>query len=232
MEDAACGIPDRKSCEARNCPQTLTTACGSSRQNAARPIWEGIHHSTSPNAQIGPRHALPRCEVKFVVETLSASPQQAVQGFSPAVHPAPRSDWAIALSIDVDADARRISQALTEPEYLEAWISMPDQSEGSSIVASKRANGYGLDHWRAGRVVTSIVGSFLSRHQRKMRLSWRNLCRPLSAESLVDFRIRGNFGSSVLELRQTAFISADDYLWHQTLWQRSLGSLALILRSM
>ena len=174
----------------------------------------------------------PRYEVKVVVETLSGSPQQAVQGLNPAVHPAPRSPWAIARSITVDADARRISQALTEPEYLEAWISMPDQLEGSSIIASKRANGYGLDHWRAGRVVTSIIGSFLSCHQRKIRLSWRNLRGPNSAESLVDFRIRGNFGSSVLELRQTAFISADDYLWHQTLWQRSLGRLALILRSM
>jgi len=166
-----------------------------------------------------------------VVETLLGSPQQAVQGLTPALRPAPRTNWAIALSISVDADARRISQALTEPEYLEAWISMPDQSEGSSIVASKRANGYGLDHWRAGRVVTSIIGSFLTCHQRKMRLSWRNVCRPHSAESLVDFRIRGNFGSSVLELRQTAFISAEDYLWHQTLWQRSLESLALVLRS-
>jgi len=172
-----------------------------------------------------------RCEVKVVVETLLGSPQQAVQGLTPALRPAPRTNWAIALSISVDADARRISQALTEPEYLEAWISMPDQSEGSSIVASKRANGYGLDHWRAGRVVTSIIGSFLTCHQRKMRLSWRNVCRPHSAESLVDFRIRGNFGSSVLELRQTAFISAEDYLWHQTLWQRSLESLALVLRS-
>jgi hypothetical protein len=167
-----------------------------------------------------------------LVATLLDSPQQAVQGINPAVRQAPRLGLAIALSVNVDADARRISQALTEPEYLEAWICMPDQAEGSSIVASKRTNGYGLDHWRAGRVVTSIIGSFLSCHQRKMRLSWRNLRGPNSAESLVDFRIRGNFGSSVLELRQTAFISADDYLWHRTLWQRSLESLALILRSM
>jgi len=145
---------------------------------------------------------------------------------------APGSDWVIALSISVDADARRISQVLTEPEYLEAWISMPDQAEGSSIVASKWANGYRLDHWRAGRVVTSIIGSFFFCHQRKKRLSWRNVGRPNFAESLVDFRIRGNFGSSVLELRQTAFISADGYLWHQKLWHRSLGTLALILRSM
>ena len=174
----------------------------------------------------------PRYEVKVVLETLSGSPQQEVQGLNPAIYPAPRSGWAIALSVNVDADARRISQALTEPEYLEAWISMPDQSEGSSIVATKRTNGYGLDHWRAGRVVTSIVGCFLSCHYRKMRLKWRKVCSPNSAESLVDFRIRGNFGSSVLGLRQTAFISADDYLWHQTLWERSLETLALILRSM
>lgn len=167
-----------------------------------------------------------------MLETLSASPQQVAQGLNPAVLRAPGSDWAIALSISVDADARRISQFLTEPEYLEAWISMPDQVEGSSIVASKRANGYRLDHCRAGRVVTSIIGSFLFCHQRKKRLSWRNLGRLNFAESLVDFRIRGNFGSSVLELRQTSFISADGYLWHQTLWHRSLGTLALILRSM
>lgn len=43
----------------------------------------------------------------------------------------------IALSVAVDADARRISQALTEPEYLEAWISLPDHAEDSQIVASK-----------------------------------------------------------------------------------------------
>lgn len=171
-------------------------------------------------------------EVIVVLETLEASPEQPAQGLNHTVLPAPKLDWVIALSISVDADARRISQALTEPEYLEAWISMPDQVEGSSIVASKRSDGYGLDHWRAGRVVTSIIGSFLFCHRRKMRLSWRNTCRPNFAESFVDFRIRGNFGSSVLELRQTALVSADAYLWHQTLWQRSLETLALIVRSM
>lgn len=175
-------------------------------------------------------HVLQR-EVIVVLETLEASTEHAAQGLDGAVLPAPGLDWAIAHSIRVDADARRISQALTEPEYLEAWISMPDQVEGSSIIASKRPNGYRLDQYRAGRVVTSIVGSFLFRHQRKMRLSWRTMCRPNLAESLVDFRIRGNFGSSVIELRQTNFVSADDRLWHQTLWQCSLETLALILRA-
>ena len=72
----------------------------------------------------------PECEVIVVVETLEASPEQPTQRFHPCVLPTSQSDWAIALSINVDADARRISQALTEPEYLEAWISCPISRKG------------------------------------------------------------------------------------------------------
>jgi hypothetical protein len=162
---------------------------------------------------------------------MSASPQQRSQGLHPGVLPSPESDWTLAFSITVDADARRISQALTEPEYLEAWIVMPDQSEGSWIVASRNANGYRLDHCRAGRVISSVMGSFLFCHQRKMRLLWQSFGRTDRAESLVDFRIRGKFASSVLELRHTALRSSDEFHWHQELWRASLARLASALRS-
>ena len=137
----------------------------------------------------------------------------------------------IALSIRVDADARRISQALTEPEYLEAWISLPDHADDSRIIASKRADGYRLDQVRDGRSIASLVASFLFCHRRKMRLSWRKLAAPEMTESVVDFRIRGNFASSILELRQTALCSAGDFLWYQQLWSVSLAKLTTIVRS-
>lgn len=166
-----------------------------------------------------------------MLEILEASPEQPVQRLRPDILPALAPVRTIALSVAVDADARRISQALMEPEYLEAWISMPDQTEDSSIVISKKPTGYGLDHWRAGRVVTSIVGSFLFCHRRKMRLSWRDIAAPGMTESFVDFRIRGNFASSVLELRHTALRSAGEFLWYEQLWSVSLARLAAILRS-
>ncbi len=137
----------------------------------------------------------------------------------------------IALSIDVGADARRIAQALTEPEYLEAWITLPNQAEDSRIVASKSADGYRLDQIRAGRSIASFFGSFLFCHQRKMRLTWRKVTAVDIAESLVDFRIRGNFASSILELRHTGLPSAGDFLWYRQLWGVSLSRLATILRS-
>jgi hypothetical protein len=150
---------------------------------------------------------------------------------SPNVFAPPNEDWAVFLSIGVDADARRISQALTEPEYLEAWIMIPGEGGESPIRATKKANGYRLDQYCAGRVIASFVGSFLFCHQRKMRLTWHNAARTDLPESLIDFRIRGNFGSSILELRHMALQSADDFFWYQQLWSASLPRLASILRS-
>lgn len=187
--------------------------------------------------------ALEALEVSRVADTLQAIREQSAQDIhfgilpSPAVPASPNQDWAVFLTIGVDADARRISQALTEPEYLEAWITMPEQvtmsnhGEQSSIVATKNANGYRLDQYCAGRVIASFVGSFLFCHQRKMRVTWRNAVCPDVAESFLDFRIRGNFGGSILELRHTALHSAGDFLWYQQLWSASLPRLASILRS-
>jgi hypothetical protein len=166
-----------------------------------------------------------------LLETLQAIREESARDPYLTVLPSSSEDWAVFLSIGVDADARRISQALTEPEYLEAWITMPDQAEGSQVVATKKADGYRLDQYRAGRVIASFVGSFLFCHQRKMRLTWRDAARADLPESLVDFRIRGNFGGSILELRHMALHSADDFLWHQQLWSASLPRLASILRS-
>lgn len=139
--------------------------------------------------------------------------------------------WTIDLSIDVDADGRRIFHALTVPEYLEAWICVPGQAAGSSTIATQEENGFRLEHFSADRLAFKVVGSYLYCHQRKIRLFWRKMRHHAWAESLVDFRLRGNFGSSILELRHTALASADEYFWHRTFWLGSLAKLASLLQS-
>src|ERR1700722_2178675 len=121
-------------------------------------------------------------------DTLQAIPAQDIHSgdlLYPAIAASPDEDWAVFLTIGVDADARRISQALTEPEYLEAWITLPDLAEDSRIVATKKADGYRLNNYRADRIIASFVGSFLFCHQRKMRLSWRDTARTDLPESRV-----------------------------------------------
>lgn len=146
---------------------------------------------------------------------------------------------AILKTVSVNADAHRISRALTEPEYLEAWISIPGAAPGSFTRVTSQDNGYRLDHYADhysahyfdhGSALT-ISGSFHFCHLRKIRLLWRKTSHALCAESVVDFRVRGNFGSSVVQLRHTALTSADEHAWHEALWRCSLQKLALLFGS-
>jgi len=145
-------------------------------------------------------------------------------------HQVPQADLAIFKTIDVNADGQRVFRALTVPEYLETWISIPGAAPDSLTVASAEGNGYRLDHISPGLAPVRITGFFLFCHLRKIRLLWRKSANASCGRSLVDFRVRGNFARSILELRHTALGSADDYAWHVALWQRSLERLAHILR--
>lgn len=166
-----------------------------------------------------------------MIETPTYSPRLNLQpaGLSPA--PGLPSRPVIFKAVRVNADAHRISLALTVPEYLEAWISIPDAAPGSFTLASSQENGYRLDHFSDHRSAVTITGSYLFCHLRKMRLFWRKSTSALCVDSVVDFRIRGNFGSSVVELRHTAVASADEYAWHDALWRDSLEKLALLFGS-
>jgi hypothetical protein len=163
------------------------------------------------------------------IPTYSLQPPRPQTGMSPAR--ARQSHAAIFKAVSVNADAHRISRALTEPEYLEAWISIPGAAPGSFTLASSEDNGYRLSHFSARHSALIIKSSFVFCHLRKMRLFWRKTSHASSAESVVDFRVRGNFGSSVVELRHTALASADELAWHEALWRCSLGKLALLFGS-
>ncbi len=166
-----------------------------------------------------------------MIDTEFDLPEQSTPTDIASAKQADAASWVVAMSIGLQADAHRIFHALTVPEYLETWIEMPDRAADSSLVASRGANGYHLSHYRAGRTHVSIKSRFLSCHRRKMRLQWHKTHRLTCAESLVDIRLRGNFGSSILELRHTEFDSAEEFFWHQKLWQGSLEKLASLLRS-
>jgi hypothetical protein len=160
-----------------------------------------------------------------------AFPERAVSNGNQWPGHARKADWTIAMTIDVIADPRRLLQALTVPEYLEAWISIPNRERGSSFVASQEARCYRLDHYFDGQLKMSITGACLFCNQRKMLFSWRKEGHSIGAESLVDFRLRGNSGSSILQVRHSALSSFDEYLWHRQLWHDSLHKLTSLFCS-
>ncbi len=134
------------------------------------------------------------------------------------------------MSICLNADVRRIFQLLTVPEYVEAWASLPGNDAETSVAASRSANDYRLDFCSAGDLKASISGTFLVCRQRKMLFTWLNLGISPGV-SIVDIRLRGNFGSSILELHHADIASAAEYFWQMTVWRASFEKLVQLVKN-
>jgi activator of HSP90 ATPase len=133
----------------------------------------------------------------------------------------------IDLSCTINAETKRVFQALIEPEYLELWMRMPGQDENGRIVVSKSCDLFRLDYHRFGKLDVSIVGSYRTcRSRRQVWNWWKN--PPNSRVSLVEFRLEGSFGSSVLRLRHRGLDAKAEFAWHTAMWSASLASLALM----
>ena len=135
----------------------------------------------------------------------------------------------IALQMNVHADRRRIFDALTLPEYIETWLSLPCAHSDCRTVASQTDSFYRLDHYAADGLDLSITGSYRVCRRGKMFFSWRKsrACdgSALLPESSVMIRLYGDFSRSTLCFSHAGYFSNDEYYWHSELWKRSLKKL-------
>ena len=133
----------------------------------------------------------------------------------------------IRLKVDIHADARRLFNALIEPEYRELWLRLPGQVEAGGLTASQAGSLFRLDYFRNGRLDLSIVGAYHTCRTRKIICSWwKNSFN--STTTSVDFRLDSNFGHTILRLNHRGLVSRDEYLWHRELWRGSLCELRSI----
>jgi hypothetical protein len=137
----------------------------------------------------------------------------------------------IAMSVTVNADTGRVLQALTVPEYLEAWISHPDCKSGCMVRASRIASSYRIDMVYNEMLDSSISGSFRMLQRDKLLLTWRRFGVCEEAQSVVNILLQGSEGSSLLELRHIGLPSRAEYEWHDKLWSASLRNLSQLFQS-
>jgi uncharacterized protein YndB with AHSA1/START domain len=139
------------------------------------------------------------------------------------------SERRITLRIELAADRRRIFDALTVPEYIETWLSLPCTHVDCRTIASRTSDYYRLDHYAANRLDFSITGLYHVCRRAKMSFTWRKTevsgDQGGVSESRVLIRLYGDFAKSTLSLAHTGFFSESEYRWHGELWDRSLTKL-------
>lgn len=132
----------------------------------------------------------------------------------------------------IHADIRRLFHALTDPEYLEAWLCVPGHCPGCSVSATRYDRDYHIEHSCEGRQSVVISGRYLVLRRRHVMFSWKvsgNVCVPGSE---VEIRLYGDFERTTLSLQHSGFRSRHDSIWHQALWNVSIGRLVSLYGSL
>jgi hypothetical protein len=135
----------------------------------------------------------------------------------------------ISLEFSLAADTRRIFEALTVPEYMELWISLPGNHPDCCTRADRRMDGFVCEHFCSDRSMVTISGAYSVFLRRKLVFSWKISGVSSTSASLADLRLCGDFERSILRLRHIGFASDEDYSWHMALWTSSLTRLSGLL---
>ena len=135
----------------------------------------------------------------------------------------------IKIEIRLAADTRRIFEALTIPEYMELWMSMPGSHPVCSSRVSRVADGFIIDHFCGSNPPIRIAGTYLMCLRRKLAFTWSVSGPCIRPSSFADIRLSGDFGKSILRLRHSGFASSEEYSWHDAFWRSSLSRLSRLL---
>ena len=134
--------------------------------------------------------------------------------------------WMVRLECSVAAETQRIFQALTLPEHMESWLSLPCCGSNNRNRAFAAQDGFSVAHACSdGHPFTTIAGEYATCRTRKLRFSWTVAGDVVLDRTVVDIRLSGDFGRSVLRLQHSGFRSEPDCRWHQALWSASLERL-------
>ena len=139
----------------------------------------------------------------------------------------------VAVSVEIEAESRRVLYALTIPEYMEAWLQMPDTEKLKCSSDSRAApNSFHIDLYSAKAPRARIKGSCLRLDPDRIIYLWRNTCTGSTGETMVDIHLNSGPGQCTINLNHRGFCNMEESLWHSRMWHRSLDKLGRLMTMM
>ena len=149
--------------------------------------------------------------------SVSIKPER--RGCSPTELP-----FSISATTSVNADRLRIYQALTIPEYIEAWFCAPSAIAGSTQVSAKE-NSFSIIGRCTQHEQFAIFCSYQVRRRSKVVLTWQHCTRAETGSSMVRIRLLGDFGRTTVHVVHVG-LTLSNRQWHEAMWGLSLGKLS------
>jgi len=136
----------------------------------------------------------------------------------------------IVLSIKIAADWRRVFHAITLPEYIEAWLQVPDTDRIECHAEMRSLARFRIDCFSANMPRRSIYGSCSLSRFDTIIYQWKGSHVDHAIQSTVEIRFNGGPRQCILNLKHSGLVNEDERAWHSVLWKRSFKTLRRVIR--
>lgn len=145
-----------------------------------------------------------------------------------AVRPAsPGTD--VRASIVIEAEWPRILNALTVPEYLDVWLTMPGVERVECHAEHKTPGGFRIDIFAANALRQAIHGDCIRSKPDEISYLWKLDHAENGKRSLVKLRLRGGRKRCALHLKHHGLLDQKERDWYSAMWQKSLDKLRAVM---
>ena len=127
-------------------------------------------------------------------------------------------------STSISTERQRLFQALTLPEYVEAWLILPGTPQGRSMMIADQ-NSFSIRCVDAEIGVMNILCSYRAHRRSRLLIDWKYQSSSTVNVSLVDIRLLGDFERTTLELIHFG-LHESVMSWHKQFWNASLAQLS------
>jgi hypothetical protein len=153
-------------------------------------------------------------------------PADAIDGLLAASCPITKDIFA---SVRIEAEVRRVLYALATPEYMEAWLQLPEVERIECYPERRSFDRFRIDLLSAGQRQPSIYGSCLLCKPNRVTYLWERDNAGSRFRSVVEVHLLGAPNHCTLKLKHSGLSTESERLWHSAMWNQSLIKLCRLM---
>lgn len=135
----------------------------------------------------------------------------------------------VVLSYRIEAESSRVFNALSMPEYIEAWLQAPDDDSFRFSFNPEARDTFRIDLYRDEVLQSSLYSGCRVVSSNQVRYVWKTITADSISDTLVDLHLRSSPGGCILGLKHSGFRDNAESTWCYKMWHRSLECLCKLM---
>jgi hypothetical protein len=135
----------------------------------------------------------------------------------------------ILASVKIEAEVRRVLYALATPEYMEAWLQLPEVDRVECHTERRSFDRFRIDLLSCGERRQSIYGSCQLAKPNKVTYLWERDYAGTRVRSMIQIRLLGGPTNCTLRLKHSGLSNPEEIEWYSAMWRGSLVKLCTLI---